>query len=383
LSSRPLRVAHIAEAFDGGVATYMNLVLPALQSQGLSISLFCSDQRGDPRIPMIVARLRAAGVEVRAVRMCRELRPWRDAAALVAIRRSLRAGRFDVVHTHGTKGGMLGRLAAWSAGVPAIHTPHCFAFLRADGRLRRRSLVRMERVLGRITASMAAVSESERDAAVRSKIMSLGGNVVIPNGLDLTEEVRAADPRATKRSLGIREDALVVILVARLVAYKGVLLFLDAARRCPERRAVFLVAGEGGMRPEAEEFIRAAGLVGRARLLGHVQDVAALAGSADLCVSCARAEGQAYALLEVMRAGCPVLAVRAPGVTEVVESQGGEFLTEADPAALAGAVAALLSDSALRRAAADAGRARVLRHHSLLDQARGLRSLYERVCGRE
>lgn len=378
-----LKIAHVTEAFTGGIATYMSLVLPGLVQEGFGVSLICSPGRNEPRFTAMVDDLKKAGVEVVLLPMARAIRPLGDLTALARLKRAIVAGRFDLVHTHGSKAGALGRVACFLAKRPVVHTPHCFSFLRCGGQWQKAVLVRIERLLGGLTDQLVAVSGDEQEAAGKAGIVAKNGCVVIPNGLEPQAQAGdCPDGQAVRRRFGIPYQAPLVTMICRLVKYKGIQMFLEAARICIRARkdTTFLVGGVGPLRADAEAFIVRHGLTGNVLLPGHVDDTSALLRVSAICVLCSRAEGQPYCLLEAMRAGCSIVATKAPGMAELVENDRTGLLMEASAQSLADGILKVLDDPSLRQRYSQAARQQFVKSHLLDRQVRCLGQLYGQVC---
>ena len=288
-----------------------------------------------------------------------------------------------MVHTHCSKAGALGRIAAVLVGARTIlHTPHCFAYLRASGGLKRLGFVWLERLLGCITTKLVAVSESEVRAAVTSRIMPLRKCTVVNNGL--SPALPVAGPSAkqdAKESFDVGKNRRAVATICRLTEYKGVFKFLEAARKCSGREAMFLIAGDGELAATIRQSVMNNGLTGRAKLLGHVDDVESLYRACDVVVLCSQAEGQAYVLLEAMRAGCAIVATRAPGNTDLIEHGRSGYLTDSDPVRIAGTIDYLLDNEEARRKCGSNARGRFHKNHLLANQIDRLSEVY-RYCAK-
>lgn len=205
MKRKSLKIVHIVEACAGGVNTYLRGVLPGLAAEGFEVILVCSLERDCPTTARTMTVLKEHGVQVHVIEMARQINVARDLRSLVEFVRLLYQLQCDIVHTHCSKAGALGRIAAVLAGVRTIlHTPHCFAHLRTSGRLKRLAFVWLERLLGCITTRLVAVSESEVHAAITSRIMPLRKCTVVNNGLNpALREDNVSESRAAKRSFDI------------------------------------------------------------------------------------------------------------------------------------------------------------------------------------
>lgn len=347
MGKRRIKIAHIVEGFTGGLNTYMRLVLPQLAQKGFDTTLICSLNRASPDAADHLTILRSSNVTVHIVPMHREIRPLKDIRAFVLILKLMLTYKFDIVHTHCSKAGALGRVAAVFAGIKIrLHSSHCFAFARCANVFFRRLYRFLEQVLGRITTRYIAVAQSDASTARKSHIVPESKCIIVNNGLPLINHTRESPDSVKqyiKASLGLRPDGHIVMTACRLVAYKGITRFLETAMfsNCPN--ITFLIAGEGPLRPFAEEFIKAHNLDHKIKLLGHIRQMEQLYRISDVVVLCSDAEAQPYLILEAMRAGCTIIATNVAGNKELLSEERG-ILVEPAPQALALAIKSLLAD---------------------------------------
>lgn len=277
----------------------------------------------------------------------REIAPRADAAAVAELRRLIRAVRPHLVHTHSTKAGLLGRLAARLEGVPAIHTAHAWSFSDGIARRRKAFAVPLEAAIGRITERFVVVSEADRDVGLRYHVAR-------------PEQVRVVHNGVADTPLRARPDAPgtpVLVMVARMAAPKDHLLLLRALAGIAAPWRLHLV-GDGPDRSAVEDAVADLGLSDRVVLLGARRDVPALLAEAHVGLLVSRQEGFPLVVLEAMRAGLPVVASDVGGIREAVRpGVTGSLVARGDEAGLRAALSALLADPALRRAQGDAGRA--------------------------
>jgi len=377
MRDKPIRIVHIIEPFQGGTAKHVCLILPELVRRGFDVTLICSLNRADPKVQKNIAQLTQIGIKVRIMEMCREIRPLTDLRSFLHIFRLLQSDDFAIVHTHCSKAGVLGRIAALLASKPVrIHTPHCFAFIRCNSRLRRFLLLTIERFLGRFTTKLVAVSPAQAKVALRYHIVGQQRCVAINNGLPQKPSFTPAEPTEAKVSFGLGPNTLVVTTACRLVHYKGVFRFLRAAALSRAPNAVFLLAGDGKLSAEVEEFIGANNLGRKVKLLGHVWDMDTLYAASDIIALCSDAEAQPYVLLEAMQAKCPIVATRVIGNMQLISHGQTGILAETNPSAIAAAIDDLLADETKRNEYAQEAYAYFCANHTLEQQICELTQTY-------
>jgi glycosyltransferase involved in cell wall biosynthesis len=379
-----LRILHVIEATTAGVRRYVTTLAAGLRTRGLDVAVAAPRQRsahyGDTAF---VADLKRQGVPFYPVPMRRQIGPW-DASALFALYRLLRGGRFTLVHTHSSKGGFLGRLAARACHVPVVHTPNGLYFLEQTGSSRQFYL-NLERLAGSLTTALVAVSDGEKEILIGNHIIAPERVRVIHNCVDVARiDQHAGLTRASaKVRLGIPPDQQVVGAVGRLVPQKDPLVFVQAARRVAAAApgTLFVWAGSGPLQPAVEERARIEGVP--LRLLGHREDVWDIMRAFDLFVLASRYEGLSFSLLEALALRLPVVVTDVVGTRDVVDDQvSGLVVPAGAPAALAGAILSLLRDPSRADRLAEAGRKQVVARFSVERMLDSHQALYEELCGR-
>jgi glycosyltransferase involved in cell wall biosynthesis/ribosomal protein S18 acetylase RimI-like enzyme len=313
--SRPVRVLHIVgESRYGGVATIIFGLARVARAESWQVDILTTDSVFQQAVKQHGFGL----VDLDVIR--RAIRPLWDLRGLVRLIKFLRRGDYDIVHTHTSKGGFVGRLAARLAGVPSIvHTMHGFAIHEGSPALGRLIYSRLERLASRWCDRIVSVSEFHRDWAIRLGICDPRHIVAIPNGI--TEPCRnpAVESAQLRRSLGILPGDLFILSAARLASDKGLDDLIRAAAMLPPGSSPlrFAIAGDGPSRVALECLARSLGVIGRVTFLGFRHDVADLLAACDMVVLPSLREGLSIALLEAMAAGKPIVATSIGSQREV------------------------------------------------------------------
>jgi glycosyltransferase involved in cell wall biosynthesis len=316
----------------------------------------------------LLADVRAEGFRIETPPLERRLSPaslWRAYRVLLVL---FRAERPDLVHAHMPISGFLARMAAWRAGVPCIaYTCHGFLFHQPGPWPRRAASLAMEWLAGRVTDVFTTVSTEEAADARRLGISRHA--VAVGNGRDPARfRPDKAARAAVRASLGVAQDAVVVVVVSRLVRHKGYPELLAAMRDVP---AALWVAGErlaSDHGEDMEPYFAAAGLGARLRRLGYRPDVEAVLAAADIFVLPSHFEGLPMSIIEAMLSGLPVVATDIRGPREqVVDGETGLLVAPGSVAPLAAALSRLAGDPALRARMGAAARARAVALYSEAD----------------
>ncbi|WP_020659889.1 glycosyltransferase [Amycolatopsis benzoatilytica] len=258
--------------------------------------------------------IRAEGTEVRDLGMVRNT----QLSALARLYRLIRAGGYDVVHTHLYRSCLYGRTAAWLARTPVVvSTEHSIG----ETHLERRRMTRGVRALYLATERFADTTIAV-SGAVRQRLVDWGVPedrvTVIPNGLDLDRVAFDPDARErTRAELGIDPSAYVICVLGRLDPNKRVDLVIAAAAPLLDEKTLLLVVGDGAERARLEETARAGGVDGQVIFAGERHDVAAMLSTADLFVAASAQETFGLSVLESLANGLPVLYTTCPALDGV------------------------------------------------------------------
>jgi glycosyltransferase involved in cell wall biosynthesis len=315
-----------------------------------------------------MAKIRAEGFRVEPVTIERSFNLLRHSGSARRLKALFRHERFDIVHAHTPVAALIGRWAAWRAGVPRIvYTAHGFYFHERMAWPKRAAFAALEWLGGRLTDVL--FTQAEEDAATARRLrLAKGPIAAIGNGVDPARFPPAADAderRALRASLGAGDGDAVILMVGRLVAEKGYVELIEAMRGVDAKLWVVgerLASDHAGPVEHAVEMAgRDAVLQQRVRFLGYRGDVPALMRAADIFTLPSHREGMPRSVIEAMMSGLPVVGTNIRGTREeVIEGETGTLVPVNDAKALGAALARLAADPALRGIWGAKGRARAL-----------------------
>lgn len=315
-----------------------------------------------------MAKIRAEGFRVEPVAIERSFNLLRHSGSARRLKSLFKQERFDIVHVHTPVAALIGRWAAWRAGVPKIvYTAHGFYFHERMAWPKRAAFTALEWLGGRLTDALFTQAEEDAETARRLHLAK-GPIAAIGNGVDPARFHPAADAgerRALRASLGAADGDAVILMVGRLVAEKGYVELIEAMRAVA---AKLWVVGErlesdhaGPVEHAVEMAERDPVLKERVRFLGYRADVPALMRAADIFTLPSHREGMPRSVIEAMMTGLPVVGTNIRGTREeIVEGKTGTLVPVNDAKALAAALARLAADPALRAALGAKGRERAL-----------------------
>ena len=326
--------------------------------------------------------------------LSRRLRPLDDARALSKLLRIMFRERPAVVHTHTSKAGALGRLAALcynATRAPAhraiiVHTFHGHVFAGYFGPVGAAAARGLERLLACGSDAIIAISPRQADDLVhRFRIAPAAKVHVVPLGLDLTAFASGMDRAAARAMLGYAADEVVLGFIGRLVPIKNpeLLLTAFASAHAADARLRLLIVGDGELRAPLEARAGALGLGGCIRFAGWRHDLARIYAALDAVVLTSDNEGTPVALIEAAAAGLPVVATDVGGVADVVvHGRHGLLTPPGDGRALASAFTALAASAAERRRMGEAARVDVASRYQPDRLAEDIHALYARCLSR-
>ena len=292
------------------------------------------------------------GIPTRVVpSLMNRLYPVANLRALAELRRIMIQGEYDIVHTHSSVAGVIGRLAARAAGIrTVVHHVHGWG-LHEDMSLGMRMLyVTLESLCARCTTQIVVVSRPDIDKGLAHRIGKKDKYRLIYNGIALEKFQQPVDDRQVRLELGADPDCKLVGMIGRLDAQKNPFDLIRAAAIVTESypRVQFLIVGDGLLRPECERLIGELGLEGKVLLLGFRSDVARIMPVLTITAMSSLWEGLPLAFLEAMSAGKPIVANDVDGARDVVISGATGFLvTKHRPREMAERIVCLLNNEAL------------------------------------
>jgi glycosyltransferase involved in cell wall biosynthesis len=309
------------------------------------------------------------------------LKDWRTYKRLV---RRFGEIKPDVVHTHSSKAGIIGRWAAHRARVPAvIHTIHGLAFTASTSKLVNGVYKWLERRTAPISTRIVCVADAMREQSLAAGIGTSGQYVTVYSGMETAAFLNPPVDRETvRRSYGIQPEDVVVGTIARLFYLKGHDDLLDLAPAlCGQfPRLKFMWVGDGLLRKQFEERIARMGLKDRFVLTGLVPParIPELCNAMDVLVHPSRREGLARALAQGALAGVPVITYDVDGNREgVLDNRSGFVLKPFERDKLSESLALLLADEPRRRRMGAAGREFALARFDARAMVDALESVYQ------
>jgi glycosyltransferase involved in cell wall biosynthesis len=334
----------------------------------------------------LIDRARAAGFRVIELdSMRRSIHPWRDWRSYRDLLAVLRELSPDLVHTHSSKAGIIGRYAAAKLILPAVHTIHGAAFHFGQHPLAFRLYRFLERRAARWSDHLISVCDSLTDQYVEAGVASREQFTTVYSGMDVEPFLNPPRSREEVRAeLGLTDDHVAIAKVARLFNLKGHEYLIRAARAVADREANarFVLIGDGILREQLEQQIADSGLTSHFIFTGLVepQQIPELINACDIVAHTSVWEGLARVLPQGLISGKPVVSYDVDGAREVViPNETGFLLPRESITELSEALSALVESPELRERLGSTGRERFTDRFRHQTMTREIREVYKRV----
>ncbi|MCM8800408.1 MAG: glycosyltransferase family 4 protein [Candidatus Omnitrophica bacterium] len=352
-----IKILHIITRFDkgGSAKSVYNLVL-GLDKERFDLTLISGPDNilYQDNIQLFMQ----SGIRYICIpELVRNINIIKDIKAFFKLYSFIKKERFDIVHTHTSKAGILGRWAARLARIKIIvHTPHGHIFYGYFNWLLSRIFIYLERVTAGITDAIIPLTEIEKQEYILYKIAKPAKFFPIFSGIDLNNfRLKKYDPLQVKKELNIPSGYLVIGTVTRLEPVKGNKYFIISLKKVIKAvsNLKVLIVGEGSQRKHLESLLKRYHLDNYVVFLGFRDDIDKIISSLDLFILSSLNEGMGMCLLEAQAKGVPVVATRVGGIPSVVkDGLTGRLVPAKDPQAMAEAIIYLLSDDLKRKAMA-------------------------------
>lgn len=372
------KVLHILEATSAGAARFVADVLLHHDTDQFDVSFAYSLIRSDQRFLSDLEKIQGRGIRTVEIPMARNIKPRADLKALGRLHRFIRRSGFDIVHSHSSKAGFLGRLASKLADrrTVTLYSPHAIAIAVNP------IYKPIEKMAGFLTDGMVAVSRSERDQLESYNLIHRDRIHYVTAAVDVQAYSGFSGHHQTREKLGIPANALLVGAAGRLADQKDPFLFLRVAEivcQC-EKDVHFVWAGDGELRTKVLERTKLLGLEKRVHFPGYCADLRPILAALDIFVLTSRYESFGYVTCEAMALGKPVVATHVAGSSElVVDGRTGYLAQPGDAEGFAARLLSLAGEASLRRSFGAAGRARVEEHYDLPRMVSDIEDLYRRL----
>ncbi len=370
-----INVMHIVRPASGGMKLHVLSLLENLDNTKYKPILVCPREviKSSKNLNFKVINLDIPG----------EINYKKDWLIIKELQKIMQKNNAHIVHTHGAKAGMLGRIAAWKAGVPVkINTVHNFIYDNSMPFYYKYPLKLLQSSLNKTTDAQIAVSNELKKQILRLERCSPKKIFTVYNGIDLNEYKFLLDCSKLKEDLGIDMKSPVIGVISRLIPQKGIDSFLKAAyiisSELPEVK--FIIAGEGPYEKQLKKRAHELKLENKIKFLGYIPHVPSFLPLFNVIVIPSLSEGLCISAIEAMAARRPVVAYSVGGLPEVIDDFENGFLVEkGDFVALAEKIMILLNERDAAEHLGAAARIKVEKNFDLKNMILKTESIYEKL----
>ena len=326
--------------------------------------------------------------------MIRAISPIKDFKSYWQIKSVLTQLKPDIVHTHSAKAGILGRFAAYNLKKPndrlpaVVHTIHGLAFHEYQSQLLNKFYIAIEKSAAKRTDFFVTVADAMTKQTLAAGIGQRGQFCTAYSAIEESDFLRPISEEQRKNfryKYEISEDAVVLVMVARLFMLKGHDYIIDSAKELSKKfkNAVWLFVGNGNLAEEFKKQVYSLGLGDKIKFTGLLppSEIPIAIQSSDILVHCSLREGLARALPQAMLCGKSVISFDVDGAKEVVNENTGRLIEPKNIEQLTGACAELIADKELRGKLGAKGRESVIEKFAPETMVDTLEEIYNRLMG--
>jgi glycosyltransferase involved in cell wall biosynthesis len=343
------RILYGLEAADGGALTHLTYLVCNLNKKLFRITVIISDKRSF-RVHKEIEKMERCGVKVIVLGMTRSIHPVKDLISFFKILKHIRTGKYDIIHAHSSKAGVLFRMAGWLNRVNCIvYTPHCFYFQCERG-IRKLFFLCVEKMMSILTDHIV-VSHNEKYEALKYLVAKSNKLIDINNAIPLNKCPPFEMNRVLRAQLNIENDVVVVGAMGRLTRQKDWPTFIKAANETLKTvdNVVFLIIGEGEELLAIKRLIQELRLEKKVIVTGYRNDIGKLYNLIDIYINTSLWEGLPYVLVEAMGYRKPIIATNLNYGAIIEDEKNGYLVNRKDYKIMANRIISLINNSALRK----------------------------------
>lgn len=334
IKEKNIKIVQVITRMDtvGGAQIHVRDIAIHLQNEGYDVHLITGNRVNVHEL---------GDIPIHTVRhLVRELNPFSDIKAFFEIRKLLKMIRPDLIATHSSKAGIIGRLAATSLRIPVIFTAHGWSFTDGVTNPKRNVYRWVEKIAGYFTSGIIAVSEYDRRLAMKHNIIREDKIICIQNGVHdvgIPQKVheKGKEPR--------------LIMIARFAHPKLQLQLLESLIKLKHLDWKMDFVGDGPEKGKAEQFVKENDITHKVHFAGWRKDVDDMLAKSDIFILLSEYEGLPLSVLEAMRAGLPIIASDVGGVKEAVTEANGILVHANDSEGLTVALESLIVNRELQK----------------------------------
>ncbi|WP_318836627.1 glycosyltransferase family 4 protein [Providencia sp. PROV102] len=268
--------------------------------------------------------------------LTREISPIKDLKSLIHLIKIIKNYRFDIIHTHSSKTGVIGRLAGFISKTPLIiHTVHGYSFPAAKNKIQYIIYYIMERIGSMCGNKLICLHETDKEIAIQKLKVKSNDIYIIPNGVDVKKYTPPSieNKQLYRKSLNLSKDDIVIGMTGRLWLQKNPIFLLEnmLPLLIENKNIKILFVGDGELKKELEKLISIYDLSKQVYLLGWRNDIDRILQSIDIFTLPSKWEGMPLAILEAQSSGLPCIVSNITGNNNLVSNNIDGFIFNLEP----------------------------------------------------
>lgn len=375
-----IKILQVIRPAAGGMKEHVLSIIKGIDKNVYEIVAAC------PEDSPIFQELTELGIKVYPVNIKGELSLKGDWQSIKSLKKIIIEEKIDLVHSHGSKAGLVARIAAKRAGVKNVFTVHGTIFHEHFSNTKKAVFAIVEKYLANITDKIITVSQSLKEDIIRLENVQDDKITVIYNGIPTQKFNIQLDKNEKRKELGLNTKGKVIVTVARLAPQKGLNYLLEAIKLIPQenRDLQLVIVGDGPLRKELEGQAKELCLTEYVKFLGHRKDVPEILAAADIFVLSSITEGLPLIVLEAMSANLPIVSTIVGGIPEIIrDGENGLLVQPKDILGLSKAMGSLLNNNKLALKLADNGNSMALKYFDLKLMLEKICDVYNSVYNKE
>lgn len=372
-----IRILHIVQC-PGGVERYIQMLIKNMDNNRFEHVLVCSYDYYEENYNEIL-------VSFKHVLMENSISFVNDLKAVIEVRKLIKNIRPNIIYCHSSKAGFIGRIANIGIHKKIIYNSHGWAFNMVCSKARKLTYIFVEQFLSIFTTHFIAISDMEKQSAIKNKVCKNKKITVIRNGIELSDINKCfkSEIIQLKKKYGIADDARIVGMVGRISQQKSPDIFIEMAALIKKQmpNVHFMIVGDGPLNNEIFDLAKSKGLENSLTITGWVDDVSPYQKMFDVGVLLSRWEGFGLVLAEYMAMRVPIVASNVDAIPELIQDGVNGFLNDVNNAASAAEnVLCILNDDKIKNSFIHNGEIIVTRDFNIKRVAKMHESLIEILC---
>ena len=375
-----IKLLVVLEATLGGTRKHVFDILKHIDLSKFEVTFCYTLIRADQNFFKEFERIKERGIALVEIQMYREISLLNDLKAFIKIFKLVRKERYDLIHVHSSKAGILGRLAAKlvSQKIITVYTPNSMPINI------NKFYKFIEKAAIPFTNKIIAVSESEKKEIIENKLTK--SVIKINSGVHVyTNKIKN---KILSKELKINDDTVIVVSIGRLTKQKDPLTFFKAINEyvniLKSNSAFFVWIGDGELRIHVDEYIQSKRLNNYCRILGWKTNIEELLWGADIFVLTSIYESFGYVTCEAMSHFLPVIATNVVGTSDIViDNECGFLVDKGDYKEISKKISTLVNDKTLREEMGEKGNERIKQHFNVIDMVKNTEDLYLKLLDKK